>query len=315
MPSPARRSRSTSGRRTRRPICRVASTPGSRPNLGWTCNCRPSRGSSSRSRPRPRPATTTSGATPAAAVRPRPRCTARSTSRRRGCRRRLPTTTIRRPPLSIRDGLLCPSRPRPSCSACPDPPYSSYRGSRPWRSRRRRRSAPPPSTAAPSGGGGGPPPPPPGGRPALEARRRLLGAGSIYVGAVFITYFIIGLGLLSFLGWLGRDHLVTRIAAVVALIMAVWMLKDVFLPGWGPSMAAPHATHGWMHRAMERGGLAGMLIAGVLVGICTVPCSGAIYLAIASVLDASGGGVPGLALRALSNLAYIVPLAALPAAA
>src|SRR3970282_2032335 len=57
------------------------------------------------------------------------------------------------------------------------------------------------------------------GRPTLEARRRLLGAGSIYVGAVFITYFIIGLGLLSFLGWLGRCHLVAPIAAGVALIM------------------------------------------------------------------------------------------------
>ena len=103
----------------------------------------------------------------------------------------------------------------------------------------------------------------------------------------------------------------TRIAAVVALIMAVWMLKDVFLPGWGPSMAAPHATHGWMHRAMERGGLAGMLIAGVLVGICTVPCSGAIYLDIVAVLHASGGGATGLALLALYNLAYIAPLVAL----
>ena len=73
----------------------------------------------------------------------------------------------------------------------------------------------------------------------VEARRRLLGAGSLYVGAVWITYFIIGLGLLSFLSWLGQDHLVTRIAAVLAMVMALWMLKDVFLPGVGPSMMAP----------------------------------------------------------------------------
>jgi cytochrome c-type biogenesis protein len=143
------------------------------------------------------------------------------------------------------------------------------------------------------------------------ARQRLLGAGSLYVGAVWITYFIIGLGLLSFLSWLGQDHLVTRIAAVFALLMALWMLKDVFLPGVGPSMMAPRGTSGRMHRAIERGGLAGMLIAGVLVGICTVPCSGAIYLAIVAVLHASGGGLTGLALLALYNLAYIVPLVVL----
>jgi cytochrome c-type biogenesis protein len=148
----------------------------------------------------------------------------------------------------------------------------------------------------------------------VEARRRLLGAGSLYVAAVWITYFIIGLGLLSFLSWLGQDHLVTRIAAILALGMALWMLKDVFLPGIGPSMAAPAGTHGRMHRAIERGGLAGMLIAGVLVGVCTVPCSGAIYLAIVAVLHASGGGITGLALLALYNLAYIAPLVLLLAA-
>ncbi|MGK2851017.1 MAG: hypothetical protein ACSLFN_08925, partial [Candidatus Limnocylindrales bacterium] len=144
-----------------------------------------------------------------------------------------------------------------------------------------------------------------------EARRRLLGAGSLYVGAVWVTYFLIGLGLFTFLGFLGQDHLVTRVAAVLALLMALWMLKDVFLPGWGPSMVAPAGTHGRMHRAIERGGLAGMLGAGVLVGICTVPCSGAIYLGIVNVLNASGGGPTGLALLALYNLAYIAPLVGL----
>jgi cytochrome c biogenesis protein CcdA len=146
------------------------------------------------------------------------------------------------------------------------------------------------------------------GRPTRAASHTLLGAGSLYVGAVFITYFLIGLGLFGFLSWLGEDHLVARVAAVVALLMAVWMLKDVFLPGWGPSMAAPSGTHGWMNKAMRRGGLAGMLIAGVLVGICTVPCSGAIYLDIIAVLHASGGGAVGLALLALYNVAFIVPL-------
>jgi cytochrome c biogenesis protein CcdA len=152
------------------------------------------------------------------------------------------------------------------------------------------------------------------GSPTALARQRLLAAGSLYVGAVVVTYFLIGLGLFSFLGWLGQDHLVTRVAVILALVMALWMIKDVLLPGWGPTMAAPHATHGWMHRAMERGGLAGMLIAGVLVGICTVPCSGAIYLDIVAVIHASGGGAAGLALLALYNVAFIVPLLTLLAA-
>ena len=149
------------------------------------------------------------------------------------------------------------------------------------------------------------------GTPTNAARRTLLGAGSLYVGAVWITYLLIGLGLFGFLGWLGQDHLVARAASVLALVMALWMLKDIFLPGVGPSMMAPIGTHGRMQKAMARGGLAGMLIAGVLVGICTVPCSGALYLQITAVLHASGGGLTGLALLALYNIAFIVPLLAL----
>lgn len=149
------------------------------------------------------------------------------------------------------------------------------------------------------------------GSPTREARSRLLGAGSLYVGAVWITYFVIGLGLLGFLGWLGQDHLVVRVASIVALLMALWMLKDVFLPGVGPSMMAPAGTHGRMQQAIERGGLGGMLLAGVLVGICTVPCSGAIYLDIVAVLHASGGGPSGVALLALYDIAFILPLVVL----
>jgi cytochrome c-type biogenesis protein len=146
------------------------------------------------------------------------------------------------------------------------------------------------------------------GRPTPFARRTLLGAGSLYVGAVFVTYFLLGLGLFTLFEGFGKDHVVARVAAVLALLMAVWMLKDVFLPGFGPTMAAPSGTHGWMNKAMQRGGLAGMLMAGVLVGICTVPCSGAMYFSVTAVLHASGGGIVGLALLALYNVAFILPL-------
>jgi cytochrome c-type biogenesis protein len=146
------------------------------------------------------------------------------------------------------------------------------------------------------------------GRPTPSARRTLLGAGSLYVAAVFLTYFLLGLGLYGLFEGFGKDHIVARAGAVMALGMAVWMLKDVFLPGFGPSMAAPSGTHGLMNKAMQRGGLAGMLLAGVLVGICTVPCSGAMYFSVTAVLHASGGGIVGLALLALYNVAFILPL-------
>ena len=49
----------------------------------------------------------------------------------------------------------------------------------------------------------------------------------------------------------------------------------------------------------------------MLIGLCTVPCSGAVYLGIVALLGASGTVGAGLGGLALYNLAYITPLVAL----
>ena len=54
-----------------------------------------------------------------------------------------------------------------------------------------------------------------------------------------------------------------------------------------------------------------LLGGGVLIGLCTVPCSGAVYLAIVALLGASGTVAAGLGGLVLYNLAYITPLVAL----
>ena len=45
--------------------------------------------------------------------------------------------------------------------------------------------------------------------------------------------------------------------------------------------------------------------------MCTVPCSGAVYLGVVAMLGASGTVTAGLGGLALYNLAYITPLVAL----
>jgi len=50
---------------------------------------------------------------------------------------------------------------------------------------------------------------------------------------------------------------------------------------------------------------------GVLIGLCTVPCSGAVYLGVVALLGASGTVAAGLGGLVLYNLAYIAPLVVL----
>jgi cytochrome c biogenesis protein CcdA len=54
-----------------------------------------------------------------------------------------------------------------------------------------------------------------------------------------------------------------------------------------------------------------LLGGGVLIGLCTVPCSGAVYLGVVAMLGASGTVGAGLGGLVLYNLAYITPLVAL----
>ena len=47
---------------------------------------------------------------------------------------------------------------------------------------------------------------------------------------------------------------------------------------------------------------------GILIGLCTVPCSGAVYLGVIALLGAGGTVGAGLGGLVLYNLAYITPL-------
>ncbi len=146
------------------------------------------------------------------------------------------------------------------------------------------------------------------------ASRTVLGLGAFFVIGVLVTYFLLGLGLLTMLASLtdfGGNHLPSRIAALVAIGLGLWMLRDVLLPDAPWKLEAPHALHGRMRDWARLGSPAALLGGGVLIGLCTVPCSGAVYLGVVALLSASGTVAAGLGGLALYNLAYITPLVGL----
>jgi len=146
------------------------------------------------------------------------------------------------------------------------------------------------------------------------ASRTVLGLGAFFVIGVLVTYFLLGLGLLTVLASLtdfGGNHLPSRIAALVAIGLGLWMMRDVLLPDAPWKLEAPHALHGRMRDWARVGSPAALVGGGVLIGLCTVPCSGAVYLGVVALLGASGTVAAGLGGLALYNLAYITPLVGL----
>ena len=146
-------------------------------------------------------------------------------------------------------------------------------------------------------------------------RARLITRGGIYIAAIFLTYLALGIGLLGTIDLLTRQHLPARIGALVAVLFGLWMLKDFFLPNWGWRLQAPSKIGDMAHKAAQTATVPALVIGGVLIGLCTVPCSGAVYLGILSLLALQPSAWLGYSYLVLYNLVFILPLVAILIAA
>jgi cytochrome c biogenesis protein CcdA len=142
---------------------------------------------------------------------------------------------------------------------------------------------------------------------------RLWRVGGAYVGGMFVTYLLLGAGLITVVSFLAQTHLPVRIMGVAVVVLGLWMLKDVALPDAGWTLAMPVRFHSLVRRALGQTTPVGLFVAGGLVGLCTVPCSGAIYLGVLALIAREP-----LPVRAgyllLYNVMFILPLLAMLAA-
>lgn len=141
-----------------------------------------------------------------------------------------------------------------------------------------------------------------------SVRLRLMGMGSIYVAAVFLTYLALGVGLLTSLDFFTRQHVPARLGALVAVLFGLWMLKDFFLPDWGWKLQAPGQVGIYARQAARKATIPALVTGGFLIGLCTVPCSGAVYLAVLSLLALQPTALLGYGYLVLYNVVFILPL-------
>jgi cytochrome c biogenesis protein CcdA len=147
-----------------------------------------------------------------------------------------------------------------------------------------------------------------GAHSAGETRARLLGMGGIYISAVFLTYLALGVGLLKSFDLLTRQHLPARFGALVAILFGLWMVKDFFLPDWGWRLQAPGRVGELARSAARTATIPALVTGGFLIGLCTVPCSGAVYLGVLSLLALQPTALLGYGYLVLYNLVFITPL-------
>ncbi|MBI4177139.1 MAG: hypothetical protein HY516_02130 [Candidatus Aenigmarchaeota archaeon] len=151
----------------------------------------------------------------------------------------------------------------------------------------------------------------------FKNKNRMLLAGIIYIIAVYITYFLLGVGIFTLAYTAGFAKQFYWFAAVVAIAAGLFEIKDFFWYGKGfslqiiPGGAERIKRYSKLMERMEtKHPLLSLLVAaflGVFVVFVELPCTGAPYLAILGMLS-SGDYATGVPLLLIYNLVFILPL-------
>ena len=141
-----------------------------------------------------------------------------------------------------------------------------------------------------------------------QSRNRIWQLGLVYIGMIFLVYFAIGLGLLRAIQFSTEPHFVATIGTWILILLGIVNLLEYFFPRFPIKLHMPHWAH---HRTQELIGQASLpatVVAGFLVGLCTFPCSGGIYVSILTLLNAQTTASWGLAYLVLYNILFVLPL-------
>ena len=141
-----------------------------------------------------------------------------------------------------------------------------------------------------------------------KSRRYILLIGFVYILSIYITYLLIGLGLLQIMNFFGVPHLMSIIGALIAIVFGLWNIKDYFWPNWGPSLRISLNARQKIMTWSYKGTLLAAVVVGILVGITEFPCSGAIYLAIISLLNSQTTFWQGFDYLLIYNIMFVLPL-------
>lgn len=151
-----------------------------------------------------------------------------------------------------------------------------------------------------------------------DRKRDILKIGMIYITAVYMTYFLAGLGILYVLTEIPTQvaNYITTAVALIVISGGVLEIKDFFWYGKGSSLMIPEQYAEKIADRMDDLSVPAAIVLGIFVAAVELPCTGGPYLAILTVIQqsmATTGGIPmaALGMMAIYNLIFVMPLIAI----
>jgi cytochrome c biogenesis protein CcdA len=148
-----------------------------------------------------------------------------------------------------------------------------------------------------------------------KARNRILTLGFVYIGMIFLVYFAIGLGLLGTVRLSDDPHFVARVGAWILIALGAVNLVEHYFPQFPVKLHMPAFAGARARQLIAKATLPATIGAGILVGLCTFPCSGGIYVSVITLLNTKTTMAWGVSYLALYNVMFVLPLAAILLAA
>jgi cytochrome c biogenesis protein CcdA len=132
--------------------------------------------------------------------------------------------------------------------------------------------------------------------------------GLTYIFAIYLAYFLIGIGLAQAFIISGAPHLMAKIGAYLVIVLGVIQLLGAIYPKFPIRLRIPLDTKATLEKWLYKATLPASFIGGFIVGLCTFPCSGGIYVAIIGLLASSQTYLTGLGWMVWYNLIFVLPL-------
>lgn len=141
-----------------------------------------------------------------------------------------------------------------------------------------------------------------------RSKRNIWKIGLIYVFAIYLAYLLIGLGIAQAIIISGYPHLMAYIGAYLVITLGVIQLISTFYVKFPIKLRIPINTKATLEKWLYKGTVPAAFIGGFVVGLCTFPCSGGIYVAIIGMLQSAQTQTQGFFWMLWYNLIFVLPL-------
>ena len=141
-----------------------------------------------------------------------------------------------------------------------------------------------------------------------QSRKRILQLGFVYIAMIFIVYFGIGLGILRAVRLSSDPHFIARVGSWLLIVLGFINLFEFIFPKFPIKLHMPSFAGEKAQELIKQATLPATIAAGFLVGLCTFPCSGGIYVSIITLLNAKTTLAWGLIYLFIYNIVFVLPL-------